>query len=231
MYRRSAASALLGALMALAIPARTAHSLDSLPQLAAQWAQWSLSIPFDVNPVVNDETGALCMVGQQGPVWFLAGNATMRSCTVPEGTSLFFPVINGLAFNTPNCGQTGDIKTVKRLKDVYYAFLTGFVNQVQNLSATLNGSPIPVQLVESVPFSVAYPPGGQFGPDACGTGVPLAPGIYSPGLTDGFWVKLDNLKASPKPYTLHFHGESVLFGQPFVEDTTYNLTVTPVYLQ
>ena len=228
--------AILWALTALTMPARTAHSQDRLPQLAAQFEQWSLSISNDVNPVV-DPSGAYCMVGQHGPVWFLAGTfggvtPTNRSCTVPEGTSLFFPVINGFAFNTPNCGQPGDIKTVKRLKDFYYGYLTGFVNQATNLSATLNGKALPIERVELVPFSVAYPPDGVFGPDACGTGVALAPGIYSPGLADGYWVKLDNLKASPKTYTLHFHAQSVLPGNNLViQDNTYALTVTQVYLK
>jgi hypothetical protein len=62
--------------------------------------------------------------------------------------------------------------------------------------------------------------------------VPLAPGIYSPGLTDGYWVKLENLKASPKPYKLKFSAESVLPGNfQVIEDITYNLTVTPIYLK
>jgi hypothetical protein len=171
MKRISAVSAGLLGLMTLTTPARTAHSDDGLPQLAAQFVQWSLSIPTDVNPVL-DQTGEFCMVGQQGPVWFLAGTffggTVTRSCTVPEGTTLFFPVINGFAFNTPNCGQTGDIKTVRRLKEFYYGYLAGFINQVQNLKATLNNKPITVQFAESVPFSVAYPPDGIFGPKACG---------------------------------------------------------------
>jgi hypothetical protein len=240
MNRILTASVILGALMALALPPRAAHSQNGLPQLAAQFVQWSLSLPNDVNPVV-DQTGALCMLGQEGPVWFLAGTfsgATItRNCTVPEGTTLFFPIINGFAFNTPNCGQPGDLNTVKQLKQFYFDFLTGFVNKTQDLSVTVNGRRVASQRVESVPFPVAYPPGGVFGPDACAPGVPLTPGIYSPGLTDGFWVKLENLKASSNPYTIKFHGESVLPGNcpgnfcPLVQDITYNLTVTPVSLK
>jgi hypothetical protein len=95
--------------------------------------------------------------------------------------------------------------------------------------ATVNLRPVAIQRVESVPFSVAYPPDGIFGSQACGANpdVPLTPGIYSPGLTDGFWVKLENLKASSTPYTIHFHGES----GPTIQDITYNLTVAPVYLK
>jgi hypothetical protein len=245
MKRTWAVPIILGALMALTMPARTAHSDDGLAQLAAQFVQWQLSIPQPLdrnkNPVAPfnpgfDPSGDYCMVGQRGPVWFLSGipfgGTATRNCTVPEGTTLFFPVINGFAFNTPNCGQTGDINTVKGLKNFYYGYLAGFVKQVQNKSATLNGRDLPIQLVESVPFSVAYPPDGIFGPDACSAGVALLPGIYSPGLTDGYWVELDNLKASPTPYTLHFGAQSFFPGNvPIVQDITYHLTVAQVYLK
>ncbi len=201
-----------------------------LPQLAAQWMQWTLSLPNDANPVV-DQTGALCAVGQRGPIWFLAGTffggTLTRTCTVPEGTTLFFPVINGFAINTPGCGQPDDLNTVKKLKQFYYAEVTEFVDQAHSVSATVNGLKIKTQRVESQPFAVTNPPGNIWGPDACGTGVPLVPGIYSPGITDGYWAKIENLKASPNPYTIYFHAAS----GDTVEDITYSLTVTPAYLK
>jgi hypothetical protein len=82
----------------------TATSETDLDELTAQWWQWALSIPTVVNPL-EDTTGANCMVGQSDPVWFLAGffngSAATRSCSVPEGAALFFPVINAINFNTP----------------------------------------------------------------------------------------------------------------------------------
>jgi hypothetical protein len=225
------ASGLMGAAPSEALADAPGHvSNEQLPQLTAQWMQWALSLPNDVNPVV-DETGDLCAVGQRGPVWFLAGTffggAVTRTCTVPEGTTLFFPVINGFAFNTPGCGQPEDLNTVKKLKKYYYAFVTGFVDQAHSVSATINGHKVNMQRVESQPFAVANPPGNVFGPDACGMGIPLEPGIYSPGITDGYWATIENLKASPNPYTIYFHGQS----GSTVQDITYNLTVTPVYLK
>jgi hypothetical protein len=203
---------------------------EDLPQLTAQWQQWALSLPNDVNPLV-DTTGAFCGVGQRGPVWFLAGTffggTVIRTCTVPEGTTLFFPVINGFAFNTPGCGQPDDLNTVKKLKKFYYPQVTGFVDQAYDLSATVDGHKLKMQRVESEPFAVTNPPGNIWGPDACGTGVLLEPGIYSPGIVDGFWATIENLKASPNPYTIHFFGKS----GDTVEDITYNLTVVPVSLK
>src|SRR5271165_1067684 len=58
---------------------------DSLKQLSAEWWQWALSIPTSVNPLA-DTTGEKSMVGQHGPIWFLAGSSTggmvTRTCSV-----------------------------------------------------------------------------------------------------------------------------------------------------
>jgi len=71
---------------------------DSTPaQLSAEWWQWALSAEREFNPV-SDLTGTHCAVGQSGAVWFLAGgfgpSKIRRTCAVPSGKSLFFPVIN-----------------------------------------------------------------------------------------------------------------------------------------
>ncbi len=66
-------------------------------QLSVEWWQWAISTDDEINPV-RDLTGANCAVGQSGSVWFLAGgfgsSKIRRTCTVPAGKSLFFPVIN-----------------------------------------------------------------------------------------------------------------------------------------
>jgi hypothetical protein len=76
-------------------------------KLSAEWLQWALSIPASVNPQ-TDPTGDFAAVGQRGPIWFLAGKfgggIATRSCSVPQGTALFFPVINGFSINAPICG-------------------------------------------------------------------------------------------------------------------------------
>lgn len=63
---------------------------------ADRWWQWVDAIPQSVNPII-DPTGANCAIGQSGPVWFLAGSpggSYERSCTVPAGKAIFFPVAN-----------------------------------------------------------------------------------------------------------------------------------------
>ena len=84
-------------------------------QLTAQWWQWAFSIPTAQNPLV-DQSGGNCMVGQRGSVWFLGSvvpvapsTTATRACKVPEGITLFFPVINALGYNSPNCQQDSRI--------------------------------------------------------------------------------------------------------------------------
>ena len=61
------------------------------------WWQWAGSFQRIDSPVA-DQTGALCDRGQSGPVWFLAGtygtHRTVRTCKIPRGKHLFFPLIN-----------------------------------------------------------------------------------------------------------------------------------------
>jgi hypothetical protein len=61
------------------------------------WWQWAGSFSADESPVA-DRTGELCGGRQKGPVWFLAGTygtqRTIRTCRVPAGKHLFFPLIN-----------------------------------------------------------------------------------------------------------------------------------------
>lgn len=63
------------------------------------WWQWTYTMPPESSPV-HDETGEMCDVGQRGAVWFLAGgygtSKIRRSCRIPEGKYIFFPVINML---------------------------------------------------------------------------------------------------------------------------------------
>jgi hypothetical protein len=65
--------------------------------LSADWWEWAMSSPDEINPV-RDRSGVHCSTGQQGKVWFLAGgfgsSLIRRSCTIPAGKYIFFPVIN-----------------------------------------------------------------------------------------------------------------------------------------
>src|SRR5215472_7436667 len=101
---------------------------DPLQGLSVEWWQWVYSIPVSDNPLA-DATGAHCMVGQRGEVWFLVGNGggtTTRTCTIPEGVELFFPVVNQSFFDSPNaCGQGNFSVPVSEMRAFVAAFIDG----------------------------------------------------------------------------------------------------------
>jgi hypothetical protein len=74
---------------------------------AADWWQVALETPASVNPF-TDEHGEHCDQGDMGNVWFLFGSLQSdiieRSCEIPVGTALFFPLITvfyGAFLNDP----------------------------------------------------------------------------------------------------------------------------------
>src|SRR5262245_59832273 len=80
------------------IPPQANPHGQSYSEWAADWWQWALEAPTPTNPLIY-QTGAQCASGQVGHVWFLAGElgsgTTTRTCTIPKGTALFFPMFNG----------------------------------------------------------------------------------------------------------------------------------------
>jgi hypothetical protein len=203
-----------------------------LPTLTGEWWQWALSIPTSQNPSA-DTTGEKCMVGQRGSIWFLAGvsggGSATRSCSVPEGATLFFPVINFVNVNTPDCGQNGQNFTAKQLQDA----IQPAINGIHSVAATVDGKDVKETLLRRVlsdPFEAALPADNIFGPNACGTGIPLPAGVYSPVVDGGDYVSVPPLAAGT--HMIRFHGESDsnAFGH-VTQDVTYNLTVVPVSLK
>lgn len=76
-------------------------------ELAQAWWTWAASEPDETNPVVDD-SGIDCDRNQPSDVWFLAGTfggRAARTCSVPVGRELFFPVLNSI------CGVRGDCAT------------------------------------------------------------------------------------------------------------------------
>ncbi len=148
---------------------------------AAQWWQWALGQPVAVNPVL-DETGEHCAQGQEGNVWFLAGAFTSepvtRTCTVPTGTALFFPIINYFY-----CAEATD--PPEQQTEEFVREQTAFLRDaVSGLSATVDGVQIrDIELryyEESSIFSVVLPDDNVFGLPAGSVLAPCADaGFYS----------------------------------------------------
>lgn len=199
---------------------------------STEWWQYVLSFPTSENPLL-DTTGERCLVGQHGPVWFLVGtfgaSTATRNCSIPEGETLFFPVINNVNINTPNvCGQGPDNIPLTDLR----SFSAPLINDATNLLVTVDGNPVKdLQKrfrTRSVVFDVALPEDNVFDSPCMGAGLGNVPaGIYSPAVDDGFYVMLQPLSLGN--HTLHIHAEAPDFG--FSLDVTYNLTIVPVLLE
>jgi hypothetical protein len=192
---------------------------------SAKWWQWAFSLPVDQNPFF-DETGCLNGAsGQSGPVWFLTGvinvsGSATRSCSVPVGRALFFPILN---FECDNlCPPILPPATPAELR----GFCAGAMNDAVNMVCEVDGVSIEgLNPVTTTPYRVTSPVFSVTLPDnsvqqffACD----VTPGTYSPFVSDGVFLMLAPL---PKgQHTIHFHGELPSFGG-FVLDITYNLTV------
>jgi hypothetical protein len=81
----------------------------SQEEWSKRWWRWALSFDDDDSPV-TDPDGSRCAAGQSGPVWFLAGSygtaRTIRSCHVPAGRTLFFPLVNALAMEPDDADES-----------------------------------------------------------------------------------------------------------------------------
>lgn len=185
---------------------------QSYSEWAADWWQWVLTQPVATNPVL-DETGARCANGQSGPVWFLAGafasGTVSRSCTVPTGTALLFPVVNYFY-----CALETDPPEQRTVE--FARAQTSFVrDSASGLSATIDGVAVPDvtrYFEDSVVFTAVLPADNLFGLPA---GTLLAPCVDA-----GFYVMVPPL--SKGEHTIQFSGT---LASLISLDVTYQLTV------
>lgn len=177
---------------------------------AAEWWQWVLAQPADVSPLL-DTTGEHCAQGQSGSRFFLVGSAdgspVVRSCKVPVGKTIIFPVINAAYFAFES--DPADQKTESFLRSQ-----VDYIEGAKNLEVEIDGvevKNVAKFLEESKIFSVTLPANNIFGLDA---GFELSPSVDS-----GYYLAIAPML--PGEHTLHFHGEI----EGFVQDVTYELTV------
>jgi hypothetical protein len=172
---------------------------------SAAWWNWILASPTANSPF-TDTTGANCAVGQHGGVWFLAGTPGgdfTRSCSIPSGKVIMFPLINGEC-STLEGTALSDLRSCA----------VSQMSSATNLSASVDGVPIQNLSsfhVTSPQYTVAAVANNAFGVPA-GTGQSVA---------DGYYVMVQ-LPAGN--HTIRFHGELSAFG--YTTGVTYNLRVT-----
>jgi len=195
------------------------YSIDSKPygvsygEWTAKWEQWLISMPQSLN-AATDSTGKNCAQNQNGPVWFLAGTAggsAERTCTIPAGKAILFPITNSECSyaENPNIKPGSDLTACAKQD----------TNRATNLQATVDGHSLQ-QLdkyrLTSPPFNVTFAPNNLFG----------APNGPTQGVADGFWVFLQQLASGN--HEVHFSSftpSSSPGGAPFVIDVTYHLIV------
>lgn len=73
-----------------------AHRYASKATLMIDWMRWAMLQPAATGSIA-DQTGEQCGLGQDGPVWYLAGTfggPVERACDIPAGKQLYFPLVN-----------------------------------------------------------------------------------------------------------------------------------------
>jgi hypothetical protein len=161
---------------------------------SAAWWEWVVSIPGPDNPLLQDgETD--CGIGQGGKVWFLAGTvggAAERSCTIPAGKALLYPLLNSFFYNGP-----GEDYTEAEKRAQLDFFVANFSCQ---LNSSLNGVPTAYSRIaaraQSPGFTLEFPAGNIFG-------VP-AGHVDDEVIADGHWVMIPPLTEGE--YELSFGG-------------------------
>jgi hypothetical protein len=215
--------------IAFAQAEQRAQSTRSSVELAAAWWQWALSKPADVNPLFGgdpDYSQAQCngepVTATQGDTWFLAGSAgsdpVERTCSMPAGSQLFFPIVNyAWVFTDP------ETDTDKLARESVQGFMRGMLSDPEfSMTVTVDGREVHrIVRAKSHFFEVQLPEGNVFGEPA---------GSYR-ALADGFWVKLPPL--SEGEHTIHWEVSAPNVdtdpdkpgAEGFFQDITYHLTV------
>lgn len=170
----------------------------SWEEWATLWCKWMLSIPKKNNPSL-DETGKCCSINQNyDNVWFLTGTfgnviPIIRKCDIPQGRSIFFPVLE----KEDSFAEDSDLRTdsdlIKRCRSA--------IDKVVTMEAKIDGYNIE-QLenyrFQSRVFDLKFPEDNVYD--------------VKPGLTrsvcDGYWVFIKPLPIGR--HLLYFRGENSL---------------------
>ncbi|TXH67947.1 MAG: hypothetical protein E6Q83_15160 [Thiothrix sp.] len=178
------------------------------------WWSWAFNIPKATNPLLSN--GAIdCSIGQSGKVWFLAGNfgeTSKRSCTIPQGKALFFPIYNSVWW-TPAPGTDAGCKNELDCRKEVGASLgeLNYTCKVDGQDCAWKYSIVRAQS-DNLPFTINTD-------SILVTEYEDIPGTRDVSISDGYWVMLPPLKAGQ--HKIRFKAKA----GDFALDVTYNLTV------
>lgn len=192
----------------------------SYAELGAAWMEWALAAPIATNPIL-DPDGSYAAMGQSGKVWFLAGTSgfpATRSMTVPNGTALFFPIVNSFWVNTP---ELGDPAWSAEQEAFARSIIAADVDTAQNLVLEIDGKSYAITPEYRVPSTVGIcvlPADNLF----VFFGYPVLPGPHE-CVADGYWALLPPLSVGV--HTIRYGGGFASSG--FDNFVTYKVTVRP----
>ncbi|MDP9693514.1 UNVERIFIED_ORG: hypothetical protein J2X79_001062 [Arthrobacter globiformis] len=149
------------------------------------------------------------------PSWFLAGvsggGSVSRTCTIPAGSDLFFPLINIVDVEAKADNVTpGAVRKILAGLNVKKGS--------SNLTVTFDGKaigPNVIQYEESPFFAVTLPQHNIFASPA---------GVYDPCADNGYYALIRG--ATPGEHTLKFTGAYTGSLFEFSINATYHLTIT-----
>jgi hypothetical protein len=181
----------------------------------ADWWQFVFETPATGHPLL-DETGADCDQGDMGNVWFLfgslGGDPIERSCEIPVGTALFFPLINQVSARFE--GET-------TTEQEHRAQSACVEDAATTIMFEFKGAPVSdldrffAQPIESAVFQAQFPD-----TDAL---LGLNGVFVDLGVDAGFYLFLQPLP--PGTYDLHWEASSAACGS--AQDITYHLKIKP----
>lgn len=185
-----------------------------------EWWKYMLSIPFDRNPI-NDKTGANGLIGQNGPVVFLAGANTDhvdRNITVSSDKALLLPLVTAL--NSFPCANNAlQPKPGQSLEAFLKEGARALVDQVSTVKVAVDGKEITKlndYRVTTDVFQVAGSPDLKTCYGGCIDAEPRK------AVSDGYFILLKGLKKGD--HIIEFSGE--IAGSGTSATVTYNVKVT-----
>ncbi len=193
-------------------------------ELVIGWNRWALALPWFEGPI-GDKTGEKCGMGQEGPVWYLAGTGggpVTRECDVPVGKQLFFPLVNRMSLFPPEYFPT-EASIVKRIAEYTTWWYNHQYSNTCSLTLRIDGQEVLpgfselddelyIRILE--PFEVDVNP-AHWAPAYFDGGI-------MPATTDGHYALIQPL--TPGDHVLEFGG-SICGAYPFQTSATYLLHV------
>jgi len=207
----------------------------SYEEWAGAWWQWALAIPKAENPIL----GGPCELHQTGDVFFLAGTtggASTRSCTIPAGKGIFFPIANyiykacpefvgKLANYTCEDSMSEDVLNERTL--LWSTYDKSLLLEIDGVAVDgldeYNAHSEVFTETSSTNVSERVFPSCAGPIEANPCGVPV--GTSRSAVSDGYWAMLHPLPVGQ--HQIHFAATIYRPTGPFSLDVTYNIVVTP----